>query len=347
MEKIKLQLSAQKSDETLYTNWQISKISNDFSEFYYKSVLLHDISTNIDRGVLKNHVIIFNSSININNQYSKYSTPELDLSNPADILKYYHLGSPISLHPNRQILILHELFEAYRVYFSLINKYKLNLGSKKDDLSILYGISLEYLDKRLDLQLVTFFESRVIENNEFLSERKDECIKEIRTHFKNHEDKFKKIIEDLDERKPSKQFNYVFNRFERPIVGIKLTNDKFKLLGSDFFVQSKFTYSNSRFLETNSIKQNSPLEIILTMSPIIIPNLLLILREKKSLLMQQSTNNNLDQEIANLDQEINHIYSLAQSEGITLSNTTQLSELQYTVIKKGKSVLDELETKVI
>ena len=63
--------------------------------------------------------------------------------------------------------------------------------------------------------------------------------------------------------------------------------------------------------------------------------------------MQQSTNNNLDQEIANLDQEINHIYSLAQSEGITLSNTTQLSELQYTVIKKGKSVLDELETKVI
>ena len=151
----------------------------------------------------------------------------------------------------------------------------------------------------------------------------------------------------MDERKPSKQFNYVFNRFERPIVGIKLTNDKFKLLGSDFFVQSKFTYSNSRFLETNSIKQNSPLEIILTMSPIIIPNLLLILREKKSLLMQQSTNNNLDQEIANLDQEINHIYSLAQSEGITLSNTTQLSELQYTVIKKGKSVLDELETKVI
>ena len=59
MNKLELKLSSQKSDDTLYTNWQISKLSNDFSEFYYKSVLLHDISIYLDQGILKKDVIIF------------------------------------------------------------------------------------------------------------------------------------------------------------------------------------------------------------------------------------------------------------------------------------------------
>ncbi|HFI0162074.1 TPA: hypothetical protein ACGOSQ_002170, partial [Streptococcus suis] len=73
--KLKLRLSAQKDNYTLYTNWQIAKLSNDFSEFYYKTILLKDLSEYLSQGVQLNEVIIFNSSININSQYTKYKNP--------------------------------------------------------------------------------------------------------------------------------------------------------------------------------------------------------------------------------------------------------------------------------
>ena len=224
MNKLELKLSSQKSDDTLYTNWQISKLSNDFSEFYYKSVLLHDISIYLDQGVLKKDVIIFNSSIKINNQYTKYRNAELDLNNPTDVVKFYHLGSPISLFPNKQVLVLHELFEAYRVYFSIVSKYKLNLGNKRDDLSELFNISRECSDV-LYFSFVEFFSEKLIENNELESDNRRKCLQEIQSKFKIRDNELIELFSSFDEKQLSKQFDYIFNRFERPIVGIKMEDD--------------------------------------------------------------------------------------------------------------------------
>lgn len=345
--KLKLELSAQKDNEILYTNWQIARLSNDFSEFYYKSVLLYDISQYLKEGVRKNDIIIFNSSININSQYIKYKVPQLDLSNPKDIVKYYHLGSPISLYPNKKISILHEIFEAYRVYFSILNKHKLNLGSKTEDLLELFNISRQISETSFDFRFVKFFEEKVIENNDLQTNNREKCIQEIRTSFKSKDEELIDLVNKFDENSPSKQFNYIFNRYERPIIGVHTTSERIDLLGSDFFVQSEFTYANSRFLETNSIEQNSPLKMLLTMSVIIIPNLWLILKEKLNLMRQQSHNNNLDQKISDLETEISNLEKKAQQEGISLNQATQLPDLKNTVIKKGESVLNEFRTTII
>ena len=346
MNKLELKLSSQKSDDTLYTNWQISKLSNDFSEFYYKSVLLHDISNYLDQGVLKKDVIIFNSSIKINNQYTKYRSSELDLNNPTDVVKYYHLGSPISLFPNKQVLVLHEFFEAYRVYFSITSKYKLNLGNKRDDLSELFNISRESSDV-LNFSFVEFFSEKITENNELESDNRRKCLQEIQSKFKIRDNELIELFNSFDEKQLSKQFDYIFNRFERPIVGIKMEDDKIKLLGNEFFVQSKFTYLNDRFLETRSISQNSPLEMMLKMSFIVVPYLWLIFREKIDVMRMQNQNDQLDQKIESLDIEIKKLEKISEDEGISLNQSTPLPNLKKSVIQKGESVLDELEAKVM
>ncbi|HEL2442260.1 TPA: hypothetical protein ACT2IM_002070 [Streptococcus suis] len=342
--KLKLRLSAQKDNYTLYTNWQIAKLSNDFSEFYYKTILLKDLSEYLSQGVQLNEVIIFNSSININSQYTKYKNPILNLNSSNDVLKYYHLGSPVPLFPNRQILVIHEFFEAYRQYYSIVNRHKLFIGSKKEDLSKLYEISKK--ESITEFNIVDFFISSITESNIDNDNRK-KCIKEIDGAFKNFNREFQKSLENHLEYK-SEQFNYIFNRFERPIIGVKLADDEIKLLGSDFFVQSEFTYSNSRFLETNLIKQNSPLEMTLTMSLLILPSILIILREKWILMIAQNKNGELDQEILNLEKEIKKMEAKSQQEGLSINSPSQLPDsLLNSVNKKGRQVFDELDVEVI
>ncbi|HEM5232536.1 TPA: hypothetical protein U1335_002112, partial [Streptococcus suis] len=172
-------------------------------------------------------------------------------------------------------------------------------------------------------------------------------IKEIDGAFKNFNREVQKSLENHLEYK-SEQFNYVFNRFERPIIGVKLADDEIKLLGSDFFVQSEFTYSNSRFLETNLIKQNSPLEMTLTMSLLILPSILIILREKWILMIAQNKNGELDQEILNLEKEIKKMEAKSQQEGLSINSPSQLPDsLLNSVNKKGRQVFDELDVEVI
>ena len=268
------------------------------------------------------------------------------MNNPTDVVKYYHLGSPISLFPNKQVLVLHEFFEAYRVYFSITSKYKLNLGNKRDDLSELFNISRESSDV-LNFSFVEFFSEKITENNELESDNRRKCLQEIQSKFKIRDNELIELFNSFDEKQLSKQFDYIFNRFERPIVGIKMEDDKIKLLGNEFFVQSKFTYSNDRFLETRSISQNSPLEMILNMSIIVVPYLWLILREKRDVMEMQNQNGQLDQEIARLDTEIKNLEKISEDEDISLNQSTPLPNLKKSVIQKGESVLDELEAKVM
>lgn len=345
--KLKILLSAQKNDDTLYTNWQITKLSNDFSEFYYKTVLLHDISSYLNQGVDKSDIIIFNSSININNQYTKYQNPELDLNLSNDIVKYYHLGSPVSLYPNKNITILYELFEAYREYYSIVNKYGLNLGNKKDDLTELFNISTTVSNTGFPFNFVDYFINRVEENNVLDTEKRQKCLIAISDRFNVQNGKLATLLlEKFDERNLNKKFNYIFNRFERPIVGIRIDKKRVRLLVHDFFVQSEFNYSNSRFLETNSIKQNSPLQMLLTMSFIILPSLFLIVREKIDLMLQQNANNELDQEIADLQSTKQEMERLAQQQNISLNQPSQIAELQHFVIQKGENTLDNMKISV-
>ncbi|MTB65102.1 hypothetical protein GGG87_08845 [Streptococcus sp. zg-86] len=344
-DKLRLRLSAQKNDNTLYTNWQITKLSNDFSEFYYKTILLNDLSQYLNQGVEGRNIIIFNSSININSQYVRYEKPILDLTKSSDIVKYYHLGSPVSLGLDQQILILHEFFEAYRRYFSIANKHKLNAGNKKENLLKLYEESK--IENISEFNLVTFFEESIKNNNVANSDNTKKCIQEIQNTFKNLTHQLQKSLEEQGKHE-SEKFHYIFNRFERPIIGIKVADDEIKLIGSDFFVQSKFTYSNSRFLETNSIKQNSPLEMILTMSILALSSIVLILREKATLMKIQNKNGELDQEILTLKRKISDLENKAQQEGVTISQPAHVpQELINSVNRKGEYVFNEFDAEVM
>lgn len=198
-----------------------------------------------------------------------------------------------------------------------------------------------------EFNLVDFFEESIQNNNVANGDNKKKCVQEIRNVFKNSMQKLQQSLEEQVKHK-SEEFHYIFNRFERPIIGIKVADDKIKLLGSDFFVQSKFTYSNSRFLETNSIKQNSPLEMILTMSILVLPSIVLILREKLVLMQQQNKNGELDQEIASLEQEIRNLENKGQQAGIAINQPDHVQPgLIDSVKRKGKQVLNEFDTEVI
>lgn len=340
MGKIKLEIRGSKLDDTLFTNWQISKVSNDFSEFYYKTILLNDISLLESRGIRREDILIFNSSININSKYSRYVSGMLDLNSPRDIENLFYLGSPRTLSSNKKYELLYEFFESYRVYFSVVNKYRLNVGSKRETLFLLYNKLEVILDNLESFNIYDFFYGILNQNNTIRNENFRKCSVELKNVFKSYQNNIDNVIKNTKITQVDKRFIYIFNRFERPIIAYIDQGEKIKILGDDFFVHSKFNYENKRFLETNSISQNSPLVMLLTMSPIILPYLLLILREKYNYYIANNLEGEYDSEIIYYEEEIEKL-EIAIEENNLIEDYRDIPELLEPVLEKGKKIIDE------
>ncbi|MDH5163933.1 hypothetical protein [Heyndrickxia oleronia] len=290
----KLEIKLVRSDDNLLTSWQISDFISQLTKHYYKNELLNTISLALKHGVSPNNIIIFEESFEINNSYSNIDGI-LDFTKPVDVKTFYHLGEPISMFPNEEIIKLNSTFSYFRKTNEILGKYNFS-RINKNNLHYYYTmIKGKQPHKKIIGEIEALAKEIVKESsnkNEDISNFKENANKltnDTLNKFFNYEKKIEslKILMDSIEnneleifKNPNYQrlakdyFNDFFTKFEnlvRPIVGI-YNNDtqKVQIFCQGFMNKAK--HDPSRFLDLKRISHNSPYEAIFTFGiPIIIP----------------------------------------------------------------------------
>lgn len=373
--KLKIKFVGNKTNEYLYSNWEIAKITNSFNEIYYKNELLQNIKQLITNGVDPKDILIVNNSINIDKKYTRYRNGYLSLSENDSLELLYYLGSPTPFYTNKNIMLLSEAFEALRIVYSLCNKYNLNTPDKKSTLNDL--ASRIYINEIK--QLTNYFIELVNDKNDIKDvQLKDTVKKQIFSKLSEVNFNFIHIeTMEIVENQPFPEkllkfdrFNSIFKNFEKPIIVVveKDRNEqRLRIICFDFLVNEKFKKENPRFLETNMISQNSPLEICLTMAITVLPTLIQIYQDRKVIYQLRKTDEinasnhenhiaYLDRELAKADNTIESLYverrelktEYPNFDDITSTNSnvssnavSSIRTLQKQISEKGQNLLEK------
>lgn len=287
--KLKISLEAEKDNGELFSSWKINKILNNLNEVYYKNELLRNIEELILTGVKASDIWILNDSININIKYIKYGEGKIILESNEALEKLYYLGSPIPLYTNKYVMLLNLVFESFRKVYTICNQENVRIPNKS---GVFNRFSNDYYNENTHIKnLIDFFKEIVLEENpkadsknisKILSKMAQQLsgYNEEFIFLKNY--KFEDNTEFPEQLKKYDLFDSVFKSHERPII-IVCNEDPTPFLNIqcfDFLASKMFVKSSPRFLETNSISQNSPFLCILSISVTCLPYLLLIVKSK-------------------------------------------------------------------
>lgn len=290
----KLEVKLVRSDDNLLTSWQISDFISQLTKHYYKNELLNTISLALKHGVSPKNIIIFEDSFEINNSYSNIDGI-LDFIKPVDVKTFYHLGEPISMFPNEEIIKINSIFSYFRKTNELLGKYNFSRIKKNNLHSYYTMIKGNHPQKKIIGEIEALAKEIVRESsnkNEDVSNFKDSASK-LTNDTLNKFLKYEKEIESLKilmdsienneleifknpnhQRLAKDYFNDFFTKFEnlvRPIVGI-YDNDSQKVQIFCEGFMNKAKHDPSRFLDLKRISHNSPYEAIFNFGiPIIIP----------------------------------------------------------------------------
>lgn len=245
--------------DRLFSNWEINSLTSKINSFYYKSEILNSIESLLLSGVLPENIWIINNSVDIHNQYSRY--PQGIINTNTDVEKLYHLGVPISLKYSLDVYALNIYFSTFRELNHFLKLNKLNIIDKKPTLNIIYNTLIT--SHTTQINLTSFFKDLILSNNnntitDNISDRLDNILSKYQKELSNNSEK---------------KFFKIFQNLERPLIVVN-QESSIQLLGFEMFKRSEFKKSNPRFLETNTISQNSPLIIGLTMSSLFITGLI-------------------------------------------------------------------------
>lgn len=247
------------------SNWQITKTLDTMTMVNNKFVILSSINSLINKGVNKKDIFVTDKSFLISTNYKTYFAKDNRFfGDQNDIAKMYSLGRLISMEPNEDIYRINCLFEFYKKLNSIMNKYfKCRIRSLylANSFSVLFNSSVELayeiLLNGVKEQVYDIFERHISPNIKkrdmiitSLENQKENCLTKSTKRFE------KNMLES------SKKFAYIFNRFDRPVVGIYHQNGHFvEIINSDQM------YKNGEESDTQiklkQITKNSPVIIAL------------------------------------------------------------------------------------
>ncbi|MFD1898944.1 hypothetical protein GQR36_24450 [Enterococcus termitis] len=329
----------------MYSGWEITRISKTINNVYYQNELINSIRALLIEGTNPKDIYVLNDSVNIGNQYTKYSSGIMNINNKKDIVKWYHLGSPISLFPNKFSSQIFVIFEAYRATVTFCNKNQLILPNKKESL---FEMKQKMNSSNFSLKntIIRFITSKNIIDK--ANKAKIKALeKKLNFYEKNMEEietmnySLESIIKNMEDSKlkidPNIEFKRNFLNTNRPIVLVKEKNN-LRIICSELIVRSKFQHSNYRFFENKSISQNSPLCYIVAFGIGFLPTLINVAKQRVNLHQTRVYNlkqsKNSDEEISILENEIEDLESFLDnnkreetvSKTIELSSKTKLSK---------------------
>ena len=194
-----------------------------------------------------------------------------------------------------------------------------------------------------------YFETTIKVDNPPIEEDIWKSIEKILSNYKN---------ELLKERNQSSFFK-IFQSLERPLIVVQY-EDHIELLGYELFKRSEFKKENPRFLETNTISQNSPLIIELSMTVAFLSGLISVGYQRVQMyrtdIEHLEQQNDKEQEIQDLESEIQKIeaeiadleqnsVSFNQSSNSNKLTSPVLDDLSETRAAESKKLAKEFDEK--
>lgn len=234
--------------------------------------VLDKINVLIDQGIDKSNIFVTDKSFLISTNYKTYfENGNIINNNGAAIVKAANIGKIITMEYNSEISNINSLFEYYKKINSLIAKNhkcrlkSLILSEAYDSLwhSGING-ACEIL-RNGAIEQVTEIYDRYLEPD---YQKRDALIQQIEGIYKKELSKILKKNEN-SARKCSKKFEYCFERFDRPIVGIYYPEQRmFEIINADQMYKNGEESANR--IKLRSISKNSPVLITLAVTGVML-----------------------------------------------------------------------------
>lgn len=266
-----------KQDSGKYISpWKISNIMEDLAEEYYKKYLLDELVEKMKESTRNQIPIIFDSSFDLYQKYSKLK--DFNLMNSEDLENVYYIGNVIPLEPKLKILKLNLIFSTHRSIYTLLNKSKILMDRSKLSKYVIPNfnesdeINFSSLREYLDTLLI-----KTKEKNEPLRNRCEKIINNAISELKSFQ-KYSvdfKIINSIEKEKELKEylkdnnkrnfynkyyggFASIYKRYKRPIVAmLDIENGNIEILAKEF-IKEDLQNDNDNKLEVVDLSRNSP-----------------------------------------------------------------------------------------
>lgn len=265
-------LHVKQGTDNYISPWKISDIIENLASEYYKKYVLDQLADKMLEITEHQIPIIFNSSFDLYQKYSKLK--DFNVLDREDIENLYYLGDIIPMSPNIKIKKLDLIFKVHRNIYKLLKENGILMDRNK---------MLEYIapnfnnNSNINFDALTEYVNTLIdEENSSLKTKCEKVIKKAETSL----DKFVEdsvtiaIIDSLDEQeldeyiKDNRNSNFYYRyygefykkyrRYTRPIVAIlDLESGNIDILAKEF-IKEELQEGNEHRIEVKELSKNSP-----------------------------------------------------------------------------------------
>lgn len=278
------------------SNWQITHTVDTLTTVNNKFAVLDKINTLINQGIDRSNIFVTDKSFLISTNYKTYFENGNIINNdgPA-IVKAANIGRIITMDYNAEISKINALFEYYKKVSSLVAKnHRRRLRSYflseayealsycdiNEACEILRDGAIEQVTDIYDRYLVPDYKKR------------DALIQKI---VGTYEKELPKIVKKNEENamKCRKKFEYCFERFDRPIVGIYYPDHRiFEIINSDQMYKNGEESANR--IKLRSISKNSPVLITLAVTGVMLATIVYLAYREHTVDAQDMVDNMAD-----------------------------------------------------
>lgn len=322
------------------SNWQITKTLDTITMVNNKFVILALVNDLISKGVEKKNIFVTDKSFLISTNYRTYYEKGNVFCGENDAVKMYSLGKFISMEPNEDISKINSLFELYQKLNSIVNKH-LRSRIRNEYLAnaylALFDYDIEYayniLADGVKQQVNLIFERYLSPDYIRLQSIVDEISKQVEKCSKTTIAKYEK-----NNIRSKERFEYTFNRFDRPIVGVyKEQGHLVEILNYDQMYKNG--EEANRQIKLNCITKNSPVMIAFLVTGPMVGFLAYLMYREHKVNTQPEWENTLD--IPQTDD--NAVENILGCENGSLIDYGQEKKIDSQVTELAKENLNKLQ----
>lgn len=345
-------LKVKQGSEKYLNPWKISNIMEDLAGEYYKKYLLNNVTEKIQDLSESQIPIIFDSSFDLYQKYSKLK--DYSLKNNEDIENLYYLGNIIPMEPNIKIQKLNIIFQIHRSLYKELKRNEILM-----DRSNIWKYLRPNFNNKEDLNFTSlnkYLDDILLNRKDKLENVRARCEKIIQKeakeleNFKNNwfefelinsikeEKELAKYLEDNNKRnfytKHYGAFFSTYKRFKRPIVGIiDIDTGVVEIIAKDF-IKEDLQNNNENKLEVVDLSKNSPTGMIFLMGYIAVSFLSIVfvsgLDDKKAKeLEREDVEPQNNEELKKLDDAINKLKEIQELDNFQ-NNVVKIEDYKKT-----------------
>lgn len=261
----KYEIILRSASDVNMSNWQITKTLDTMTMVNNKFSILSTINKMISEGIDKKDIFVTDKSFLISTNYKTYfNKGNIFKGDEYGVIKMYSLGRLISMEPNEDIFKINCLFEMYKKLNSITNKHlkcRIRNIYLSKAFSTLFSENLdaayEVLTEGTKNQINNIFERHLSPDYTRLRKIINEVEKKAKVCGNQNKIKYEKKMYNT-----KKTFEYTFNRFDRPVVGIyNRDNHSIEIINSDQMYKNG--EESEKQIKLNRITKNSPVLIAL------------------------------------------------------------------------------------